>query len=174
MNPRTTFVHIQAYPHGLVEPSLLLWLTDHGFSPGNIYIGGVGHRGIVSGFNEMIRVALSSPFDTFLFAERDIRPNTAGHNTEPFLNELGGDIVCATYPCGNSHAWDHTDAFHTGLWRTTRAAMLKIQPPWFTNDYADPMHIRPAGCECASFARKAIAAGLKIVRSGEADHTPSH
>ncbi len=172
MNPRTTFVHIQAYPHGLVEPSLLLWLTDHGFR--NIYIGGVGHRGIVSGFNEMIRVALASPADFFLFAERDIRPNTKGHDTEPFLNEVGGDIVCATYPCGNSHAWDHPEAFHTGLWRTTRAALLRIEPPWFTNDYADAMHIRPQGCECASFARKAKAAGLSIVRSGEADHTPSH
>lgn len=167
MNPHTTLVHITAYPDGLVEPSLLLWLTDHGFRN----IGCVNVRGKVPAFNQMILAALASPFDNYIFAERDIRPNANGKDTEPFLEEVAGDIVGITYPVENPHAWDTQDAFHIGLWRTSRSALLRLAPPYFLTTFS-PDGTRLSTCECAYFAAKCREAGLTIVRAGEADHTP--
>mgnify|MGYP000934473056 CR=1 FL=1 len=168
MNLIKTGVLIPTFPDGLVQPELVLHLADHGIRLDRFLFCRI--RGKIQAFNTIMQTALNSPFEWFIFAERDMRPNANGRNTEPWW-DADGELVAARYPTENEHAWDG-DAFHIGFFRISRAALLKIQPPYMTIQY-NVYGTQMIGCECMTFAAKARASGIKIVVAGEVDHTPS-
>jgi len=75
------------------------------------------------------------------------------------------DVANAIYQTEVEEAFDPSDAFHSGLWRTTREVLEAIDPPWFAWPVnADGTDI--AGCPCGYFAAKIRAAGFTVAQAG--------
>ena len=128
---------------------------------------------ICIGMNVQVKTALEHrDWDFFIFAENDIRPDLT--LTAPFL-EAEGDVVCAEYEteCMHDHAWGPADAFHTGLWRTTRRVLETMEPPYFLPQYnSDATAV--VGCHCNHLRRKLAEKGFRICHTGRVDHSPQH
>ena len=166
-DPARTLAVIHAWPDGRADGKLIGFLLEQARVPlGQLVY--TNKRYIPAAYNSAVRDALLSPFEHFIFADHDVRP---GRLALPFL-DAAGDVVCCPCNLENNVAWADPMAFHCGLWRTSRLALLKLAPPWFLEEYS------PDGCElvkcvCRYFAEKARAAGLSVTRAGWAEH-PTH
>ena len=176
-----TLAVILAYPNNMVTIELLTWLQQIGVGkqisvcPVHRFYGErcTLVKEICIGMNVQVKTALEHrDWDFFLFAENDIRPDLA--LTAPFL-EAEGDVVCAEYEteCMHDHAWGPADAFHTGLWRTSRRVLEVMEPPYFLPQYnSDATAV--VGCHCNHLRRKLTEKGFRICHTGRVDHSPQH
>ena len=86
-----------------------------------------------------------------------------------------GDVVCAEYEteCMHEQAWGPPDAFHSGLWRTSRRVLETMEPPYFLPQYnSDATAV--VGCHCNHLRRKLTEKGFSIRHVGRVDHSPQH
>jgi hypothetical protein len=112
-----------------------------------------------------INASLGSQFHHFVFTEHDIRPD---ERTDPFL-EAQADVVAGYYPITVPCVWRKPTDLHTGLWRTSRAVLEKIQPPYALNLWT-ANGCDQKQCACSYLRDKFIAAGFTVVRAGQAGH----
>ena len=171
VDPMDTSVVIAAWPTGHVDWRLSRWLIGTvGIPWGNVAVHRIQPR--VCAYNDGVATALAGGKTHLVFVDHDVIPaGRTGHHpaTEDFLAECEGDLICCPCRLEIAGAWASTDAFHCGLWRTTREALLRVPPPWFLEEYSpDGRAINK--CVCAYFAHKAKAAGLTVGRAGWADH----
>lgn len=165
MTPSLTLPVINTWPDHQCSIGLLEWLDDCGFPrPIKTRYGG---RDWCCGTNMMIRLALESEYEHFVFAERDVFPTLK--DTAPFLENDTIDLLCAK--AENGKAWQTPDAFHCNLWRASAPVLQAIGLPafrWPTN--ADGTELR--GCPCSTFAAKARKLGFSTGYAGSVGHTP--
>jgi len=156
-------------PDFRVRPELIQWLVQVARLPFE-RIAYVQHPRLSSCvYNRAVATALqvSGPGDHLLFADADIVPINA---TAPLLLSEA-DVANAIYQTEVEEAFDPPDAFHSGLWRTTRDILDAIQPPWYSWPLnADGTDI--TGCPCGYFAAKVRAAGFTIAKAGFVQHQP--
>jgi len=164
-------VVVHGWPRGHVDARLLRWLQAvHGVRWDSIAV--TCQRGVVPAYNKGVAHALASGKTHLLFADNDLIP-VGGTPQRPGTDELMGalpaDIACCMYEVSHPAAWIREGSFHTGIWRTTRQALLQIGPPWFLEGFsADGSE--QTGCACMHLAEKARGAGLAIMRAGWAEH----
>ena len=89
---------------------------------------------------------------------------------ENFLR-LDGDLIACECKCRNSGAWESLSAFHLNLAAVRIEVFRRVSPPWFLIEY-DEKAKRIVTCECRHFARRAVAAGFKVVHGGYCGHNP--
>lgn len=163
--PTKTAAVVLAWPDMLVSPCLLYWLEDIGISRGQIAFTRSGDYDISVAYNRAIVMALATPAEWFLFADKDIFPSP--QSTADFVTD-GRDVVCA-----RSHrrglCYRHDGAFHTNLWRCHRKVLEAILAPWFTPP-VDATGSRWVSCVCTPFANKVRAAGFSIGWAGTCAH----
>ncbi|HOD84746.1 MAG TPA: hypothetical protein PKG77_25300 [Phycisphaerae bacterium] len=157
-------------PDFRVRPELIQWLVQVARVPFE-RIAYVQHPRLSSCvYNRAVATALrvAGPGDHLLFADADIVPTNA---TAPLLL-AEADVANAIYQTEVEEAFDPPDAFHSGLWRTTREVLEAIEPPWFAWPVtADGTDI--TGCPCGFFAAKVRAAGFTIAKAGFVRHRPA-
>jgi hypothetical protein len=170
-DPNDYLAIIAAYPNGHCHPNLINWFRDIELTANQIITHYNFKRDLISEYNWGIReVALKSKYNMFIFADNDIQPKT--RTTHPFL-ELDTDICCCVYPtelpCHKS--WGLPTAFHSGLWRTNREVLERMDRPWFRYEpIEDGTAFR--ACVCESFGVRALAEGFTISHGGWAHHVP--
>jgi len=171
LDPNDTAVVIAAWPTGHVDYRLMRWLIDaQGIPWGSIMVTKIQPR--ISAYNVGVHDALENGKTHLLFVDHDVVPTgRTGHHpsTDEFLQAAQGDIICCPCRLDIPGAWAKPDAFHCGMWRTTREALLKVEPPWFLEDYS-PDGRELVNCCCAHLARRASSAGLTVGRAGWAEH----
>jgi hypothetical protein len=163
-DPAKTMLLIAAYPDGMVRPELVAWAMrpDRPFRQVEWYIG----RPVELARNRAVRdIALPSEMETFVFADRDMRPD---QRTDAVLH-ADGDLVGATFPVGNPQTWAWPEAIHGGLFRCSRRVLETVKPPWFAMNFS-PDGTTVERCECQYFRDKVKAAGFTIRRAGWAEH----
>ena len=130
-----------------------------------------GERDEAAQYNSMVRLALATSHEHFVFCDADIRPHM--EHMVPFWTAKQ-DVVGARYTTENAQAWSRPDVMHAGLWRTDRGvleAALALGGPLFEWEY-DEAHERVTKCLCRHFCDKVKAAGFTVGVAGEADHRP--
>ena len=113
----------------------------------------------------VLKHALQSPYDWFIFVDSDVRPGSA---TSQFL-KLDADIKCCEVPMRTETAWCWPHSFHESLWCTSRRVLEGIKAPWFMQRYNED-GTELDGCLCQYFRDKALAAGFSISHGGWAKH----
>lgn len=159
---------INSYRDGMVSGELLFWLQACGLSWNQIVTNPHANREVCQGYSVSVALALSSPAEHFIFADADMRPRFSD-NGEILTSDA--DIVGTTYPLPSGHGFDTPNAFHCGLWRTTRAALVRVPRPLFRWGYTED-GCQITACPCAHFASQARSAGLVVAQAGRADHGP--
>jgi hypothetical protein len=159
---------ILSYPDNQVQIELLNWLAAIGIRDVHTVLPPV--RGISIGYNRQLAAALDSPADYFLFCEKDMKPDI--RDSALFL-DLAGDIVACEYEteCSHDRSWGEVTSFHTGLWRTSRAVLEKIEKPYFLPCYNEDA-TDLLTCTCGRFRDQALKAGFSIRHGGWAHHKP--
>lgn len=157
---------IFAYPEPHVHFRLLSWLSHIGIPTKRTLV--VTKRDNYCAYNTAIRdLALKSDpglYDWFIFADHDIAPTL--ETDAVILDER--DVVGVQYDVAD-HAFLDETSFHAGLWRTHRAALTAIQPPWFLRTYsADGCDA--VDCGCNRLRRLFLAQGFTCGHAGRADH----
>jgi len=157
-DPTDCLVLISAWPDRYVAPELFWWLDGHGIRPAQVQVYGEQPHSVA--VNKAIRdLALGSRFTHFLFIEHDIRPD---ERTDAFL-KAQADVVAGYFPIIAPCSWRTPTDLHLGLWRTSRSALEKIQPPYvqfsWTADGCDEKQ-----CPCLYLRDKLLAAGLTVER----------
>jgi len=162
VDPSKTMLLIAAWPDRLVAPELVVWGMAHKFRRVHWY----SQRFVECAYNTaVLKLALPSDCDHFVFADRDMRP---GPDTEALL-QVEGDLVACKYEVSNNESWADPQTMHCGLWRCTRKVLEAVKPPWFQRVLSDDgTHERV--CVCLYFRDKARAAGFQVVRAGWCDH----
>ena len=165
-DPAKTLMLVASYPDDMHTPELARWAAHIGLDLPSQF-GTYCEQGITVAYNKAVITALQSKYETFIFADRDVRPSFAA---DPFLT-LDADIACCVYPVCEPDAWAKPEAFHTGLWRVRRDVLASLDRPWFRTEYS-PDGTVEAKCCCTYFRDKAIAAGFTVAHAGWADHKP--
>ena len=173
-----TMVLLNVYPDLQVNLPLVSWLLRHRLlredeTWDDAHVKWYCQKGFTLAMNRAVKeIALKAPpeIDTFLFVEKDIRPDLKGGMTDAILT-TDGDVVAVRYETANDRgAWSSAHAMHTGMFKVRRAVLEAMAPgPWFMERYSADGTTMEA-CNCMGFAEKVIAAGFKIVRAGRAWH----
>ena len=161
-DPAKTMLLIAAWPEKLVAPELVIWAMQHKIHRIQWY----GRRFVECAYNTaVLKLALPSQCDHFIFADHDIRP---GPDTEPFL-QVDAPLVACKYEVSCNSSWDDPQTMHCGLWRCDRKVLETIKPPWFQR-VLSPDGTHEKRCVCLYFRDKAREAGFKVVRAGWTAH----
>lgn len=167
-------VIIFSYPDHKAAIPLLRWLTETQRIPWTDIVpsrGKGGGRLMDASYNDGITLALESDADEFLFCDNDIFPSP--EKTNAFMAERKFDFQCVKYPTECPDAFATPESFHSGMWRTTRAALEQIGIPVFRwKMSADGT--KGIGCLCDSLVARAKIHGLTCGHVGEAFHVPRH
>ena len=165
---------IFAAPDHRVAPDLIFWLMRHGFTEKDfLFVNEPRDQNVAYNFG--FNLALGCERDLFVFADCDMHPFAA---TDSFFRENKYAVQCVRYPTEHIHAWGGQDAFHTGIWRASRATLTTIQkhcqkkgvPVFKWNTPGDGAKIN--GCACSSLASHAKDCGLSTGWVGDCGHLP--
>jgi len=158
---------ILSYPNDTATCKLTRWLSNIGVH--NVMSLNEKTKAEHTVYNAYIEMALASNFNHFIFCDNDLKPIQT--QMRPWL-EAEADVVCCEYPIGRTHeeGWASYNAFHTGIWRTSRKVLEAIEPPWFTLRYTDDKQVRLTGCICQTFRDRVLKARFSIAHVGYADH----
>ena len=159
-----TLAVITTWPTGMVRSGLVHWLYRLGL--GQEQIAEICTKPIVVAKSIAIRDALRTPYDTFIFADNDMVPHP--RMIQPFV-DAEQDLVCANFAIADMAGWGDPQAFHMGLWRTTRKVLETVGPPWFETTYTDD-GCAVAKCNCMHLRDKVLCAGFTVGRAGWAEH----
>jgi hypothetical protein len=163
-NPADCLVLISAWPDRYVAPDIFWWLDRHGIRPAQVRVYCEQPQAVA--VNRAIRdIALASRFNHFIFTEHDIRPD---RRTDAFL-EQRADVVAGFYPIRVPCVWRGINDMHLGLWRTSRAVLERIQRPYVRQVFSAD-GCKEDKCPCLYLRDKFLAAGLTVVRAGQAGH----
>ena len=173
---KDTAVIVFAYPNNMISLEAMAWLwrrfpIEHVFSvnvPHVIRARNSAIKNFVVGNKAQPRLKLPPQITNIILLDNDIKPTDA---SDAFL-ALDTDLAACRYETGSPLAWASLDSFHLGLCKIRREVFSAVPAPWFEFGMsADGTDL--TCCECASFARKAAAAGFSIGNGGWADHKPS-
>ena len=167
-----TAAFILTWPADMVSFPLVEWLAALGVPVQKVL---PSYEDICLGHNLLVAAAMASTAEYFLFAENDIRPNV--RDSALFL-DLDGDVVACEYDCYGPDAWGGVDAFHSGLWRTSRATIERIQAS-IAGQPSQALFLPPYNadgtkllrCYCSRFRLLALGAGLSVRHGGHAHHS---
>lgn len=144
------------WPCGMVFPESLLWFARHGIPIDADHIRSVQVSPHEEAVKLSIKAALDSPFDSFVFAELDLRLSALAD--EFWLSEA--DVVCVQY--GGRKGWATSGLFHMGMWRTARAVLERVD--------LERIVWPERGCLCRPLQAEFRRLGLSLRSAGWADH----
>lgn len=176
-NPASTRLIVLTWPDSAITTQAAAWIWNHWKkSPQNVLFH------FQKGFYDVIRCiviekyCLSAPkeIDTFVFMDRDMRPDQAA---DPML-VTQGDVIGCQYPTGNDRAWAHPQTIHMGLVKVSRKVIEALDAERSLDGAPYPMFFFPreaknrklGSCECMYFARRAVKAGFTVGRAGWCGH----
>lgn len=171
-DPTRCLAVVNAWPDHRTSPHLDAWLQHIGIGLRQIITHNYGEPnkgGMMAAYNRSCRTALESTAGHFIFADADARP--APVPMAPWV-ESTADVVSAVCKTECHDAFDAPDAFHTILWRCSRAVLEAVHPPrfdWAWNaDWTDTV-----GCLCQGFRAKVQRLGFNVAAAGAVGHTPA-
>lgn len=161
IDPATTRVIVLSHDHYL-RAELATYVYNH-FPIANVLYNFTDEQLVIARNRAMVDLCVNAPeqYTDFVLFDNDMIPD---YRLDGMFT-VQADLVGAQYDTPTPNAWLRPDDVHCGAMRFSRAALMRINPPYFAFEYDGPL-MRCLKCECLKFRDSILSSGGSVVRSG--------